>query len=382
MGRSLFIVNSRNTDAVRAQFRRFSKDFKGTGLSVEGPFSDRRLSVESIAEHVRKRMHFCKINRPAETVVSTVAPQNMRTSFRSWLEVPFILDELGLEPFPVGCAGDIPLIEPVDYKSAAAIPASLQDLNLLAVSVMRRLGVPTHYAYLHYDEGICPATLRQQVSSFSGVPFEIPLPCFVVQGDGTGIHSLQHPFKLKYPNSISGNAVEILDDDAVSAILRLRQARRLRTSLLYDAMFRDYAVVALTGHLKAMEMGHLIYEGAMLWKRHDVMKTIDTMFSLAGDQPRFTSIREIAEDRYVFDITSVDKHALDAANCLLSEGSREKLFDFLYKKPGMGVAEGAEKVLSGEPDYPSFAYYTAMIDMILFHIHPESECIELKSMQN
>lgn len=151
MKRSHFIVASEGVQTTRAQLQKFRRETKWNGLMLEGPCADQRDAVAALVEHIRGRMGQ-RGEHAVWATIATLAPQNTRSGSDSWLEMPFFLNTGDGIVSTSGCkAGEVACSDSIERRGKEVRVVNLEELTLLTIAVLRRLGVPAFYGVMHID---------------------------------------------------------------------------------------------------------------------------------------------------------------------------------------------------------------------------------------
>ena len=371
MGKSVFLMPDTGKAMAAAQMRRLKQELGRYSLSLEGPFSDRGGEVETLARCVQA------IARASESTVLAAAraslkpqnwlPEDALPLERSLLEIPFIVDgprKRGWRKYPEN-AGAVASAQAVEFQGFQARPTEPTEITMLAVSVLRMLGVECHFSISH-----CSAFQPD------GVPTTMPM-IILPAGDDFGFATLLHNqvgFFSKYPPAF----FEVLDNDALLSLIKLRDACRHARALMAD-MARHELGSDDEPALRSMHIGHMLYEGTRLWELSDAQAEAAYARKLFGldekSGPR--SYRETKGRSAVNIITDPRRHIQMASSVMLCEELRR----MMDASPSMdvtqaGFLEFTQATFRHTCCMPQFEeYVSGPMHMMNGHLHPASECV-------
>ncbi|MEW5996624.1 MAG: hypothetical protein AB1657_03450 [Candidatus Micrarchaeota archaeon] len=393
MSRSVFILASGKPAVTSAQLRRVRDEFRDQGLRLEGPYSDRKDALGEIVNNVRQRLKLSPHDELTATLL-TLAPQNLPAGFSmgeaSWLRVPFILAvRKGPDVDEKQTAGEVASSEPIRHNDSLARITDSQEITMLTVSVLRRLGIESFYAVAHlsrefFGQAIAAAGIPANVVGQSGT-FAFQEPCVLIpQGSGAKIMRFAPPGILGLDGSHPITAVEVLDGDALRSLLVLKRAASEARNLMNNVGSRSEEFVN-EGGVRAAAIGHAIHEGSRLWTPDCAHAGIDTARSIINpsESPAVESVRESAEREYVHQITCRACHTLWAATTLLCDNAKAVMLilsSMAHENAWMesGPQGLLGKVIEGLAGHRScvqrFDAYMGLARDMNGHIHPASEC--------
>jgi hypothetical protein len=301
MAASKFIINSERSKVIKVQYRKLQDDFRDAGLGVDGPYMDRRNAVAELSEEVRLRMRK-GVEHPVAATIATIGPQNVPTSDRSWLKTPFILSSKLVNER--SCAGEIATARASESDKTPCIAVDLEALSVLAVAVLRRMEIPSFLAYVHFDENNPAIRMRRAIENILGNGPGAPCtPCILAFDKNTTLFSFIPPYTMDFPAPGSVKSLEILDDEAVKALLMMRTAH-LQTMGIMRSVKESVEDFPDERRVRAMAIGHLLHAGTEAWSLKDAGRDVRNAAQLIGkDHRQFESVREIAEDELVHPIT-------------------------------------------------------------------------------
>lgn len=355
--KSVFIINKPPT--IPAQIRAFREKPGYAGLALEGPFSDQRGSLNIILDIIQDRVKRHGLS-PVLATSSTLLPKNLPGN--SPLS-PFILD---LSSVPVLSAGD--LSDKINHE----------DLVLLTVAMLRRLGITSYFAYLHFnqDDPSLSATrsLVSQVSNLdtSAVPVVLlldPEPSYICY---------PYPYPLPFSGAPLTRAIEVLSDDAIRSLVLIKSVS-LQTEQLMRTLNSPESMAALS--LSPVLMGHNLFRGITLW--HPAEARVSKSAAEVGD---LRSIRDIFEADYVHDTGCQPCHTLKAADIILDRDSQELIggllnaaVPLLAKIHGKGRKVRADfsdifDLISRHACHRVLMSYLRQADKMFEHIHDYRHC--------
>lgn len=312
----MFLVSSKKPLLQRAQFKRL-RDYAGdSALLLNGPFSDNLEMIAGLTDKVKERM--CVHGHPAGAALATLSPQNIKTAEKSWLPVPFIIDEMA-DNLSNDSAGFIACTSKTTFNGSSVIPVGLDELTLLSAAVLRRLNVPCLYSYAHTEKFCMPSILipdkNPQIISF--------FPPFVREFSGTD--------EVRY--------LEVLDDSAILSIMRLKAAGRQALILLKEFYENaDFFQNEVT--LRAIGIAHVLYQGDFDWTLKEAHKSVETAREMFGQPSKeLTSIRIVAESTISHWIKCPNCHILKAADLMLCENAKKTVETFIRKLPLADISD-------------------------------------------
>jgi hypothetical protein len=368
MARSLFLVCSDRKKVNRLQFRRLGNRLGEQSLGLSGPCADRIGAVEVIADDVRKRLKSGTDMDPVESAVSALTPWNLPSKRDSWLKVPFIIGK--------GCqaldAGSVASSEPVEFEGGSTRVTDLEELTLLALGVLRRLGVESHYSYMHFGSDDPVVKLAKQLMQ-EGVP--IISPCILVPGKDPRLVTLVPPYGMQFSQATPNSALEVLDDDALLSLLKIKCARTSSMELMEDVAERE-AEFPDEGGFRARAIGHLLYSGMSMWRPEDAARSVTEAAELLSlDKGRLQSIRQVYEMTHVNNIMSPALHGYEAAGVIICEEILDEVSNML-----MSGTIDLKQLYRDLPSHSCLERYMMYMDLaaaINSHIHPMSECDDM-----
>ncbi len=379
MGSSKFILNDRKAGSVRAQFRRLNEAFGDQGLKLEGPYEDKGEEIAKLSSEVKNRMA-TSISHPIMATVATLAPQNLPVNEASWLRRPFVLDqEMVNDCESAGMMVGNRVIRKGGREYSAV---DLDSLCVVGVSVLRTLGVPSFMAYVHYDTSHRIIQLGALLASITGArPPEKPLPAIMVLDKRSQLFTFAPPYVLEFPVPAHVASIEVLDERALSCILRARAAYIGRNELMSAA-----AAISVEGEdnkLRAAGIGHTLFQGISSWTlnelRHD--KEI-AAHVLSRDPGSVVSIRDHAESDFVHKIVCPVHHMIEASVEILCPEAKEVAAKLLG-----GLAEGSQVEVSmlaaelvAHPCFEGYREYFELATIMNEHVHPLGECSRFRDM--
>lgn len=385
MGRSVFILKSKRKAVMKAQFRKLRDEFSGTGLATEGPFGDKGNAVGNLVDDIKKRVKFGTSESAAKAAMLTLGPQNLPTIEESWLKVPFYFGR-GLH-HEIDSAGAVAVCDTVDSQKGKARVVSPEDLTLLAVSVLRRMGVRSHYAYMHIDGDSTVGMLSNMLQSL-GMASALPTPCIVINEEKPQLVTPFFPFVMEYPSRIPVGSLEVLDDNAVQALVYIKLADSMKRLLMHDiASESPYATPEMRS-IKAIHIGHSLFEGTNLWTDTDVDESVKLSNALFGKDMELESARDKMAMTLMHDIICRHCHTMEAINRFLCDGAREEISDLLEQAAAgdmHGAVDAVNQAISSVSDhecYQTFNSYMALALKMITHIHASSGCDETKKNSN
>ncbi|MEW6035909.1 MAG: hypothetical protein AB1529_04810 [Candidatus Micrarchaeota archaeon] len=377
MGRSLFVLNSGKGPALRAQFRKLRDDLAGLGPAADGPFRDSGNAVAELSEHVRVRMQKGCHLHPVGAALTTLAPQNLPLTESSWLEVPFMLSQ---NP-AIHCdsAGAVASAEPVRLKDQQVRAVDLEGITLLGAAVLRRMGTPAFYGYLHFDERSPGFVLSRALSAMSGMPLIQPFtPCLAVPNREMELYSLIPPFVFSLRDHRSITHLEVLDDAALLFVLRTKTVYLDSASLMRDVSAKAHAFTHAEARIRAISIGHAAYGCGALWTEDELERDQAAVAAMLGksgaEGPR--SVRSAYDALMLHRLSCPLHHRVMAAEALLCARAKSELGIGLREVSDMspGRFYAALSSLRGHPCLEKLNDYMGHAGTMEMHLHDISGC--------
>ena len=369
MGKSTYLITPAGPKSTNAQLRML-RDFLGHGLGLEGPFADKDGAVAEIADRVRLASGCIGLD-PLNTTRIMLAPQNKlaKGDYPSLLSVPFILSpgpERGWGEYPES-AGEVASIKPVEYEGGMARPARTTELSLLAVSVLRTLRVE---GYLSMAACTVPQ-IEERISKPGTISTGVIVPAIIwPSGRETRMFSVVPDHKGILAASTT-TTLEVLDDDAILSIVKVKNAWRHAQSLMKDIANHENEFEGERA-LRSIQIGHMIHDGMSLWGMMDAQADLVRAKGIFGPDnlDLDMSFRERVVQSLVRTMTNPEQHAMAAGIVMLPEEIKLKIRELEGSSNIFGflnsIAEHPAALLLGE-------YFRSTFTMNE-HIHPVSEC--------
>ncbi len=371
MGRSVYLIAPANARSMHAQLRRLNDQFGEQNLKLEGPFADKDGAIADIADRVRMVSRFNSIDLINATMVM-LKPQNKlpKDEQPSLLDAPFIADSLpldGWQSYPES-AGETASRGAVEYEGGWARIAEPTDLNVLAVSVLRRLKVECYFAM-----AVC--RIPDETVTRAGIQSGgIILPAIIwPSGSETRTFSI-----IPKDNDIlaasSSTSFEAMDDDAILSLITLKNAHKHAKSLMADIAKRQQAFEG-ERPLRCMEIGHMVHNAVSLWTLPEAQEDIGRAKGMLGPGKLegIESVRERIGQSLVRTITDPKTHAMAAAAVMLPEDLRLRVRGYAEGKTSMNLLKFLETV-SNHPAMSPFREYLSLSFGMNDHLHHASEC--------
>ena len=384
MSRSCFIQNSERPAALRAQFRKLKDDLRGSGLFLEGPFRDQSDAISALGGDVNSRMKFGSYGSIVGAAIATLAPQNIPYGEHSWLKVPFAVSP-GNEAAGCESAGSVADSEAMVTDMGRFRVTDLEGITLVGVAVLRRLEIPSFFAYMHFDMGNPTLQALRSLSCLIGsVPVGEPVPSILTLNPEPEFFSLLPPYALPLPAPRGVMGFEVLDDSAVKSMVQIRSAHGNSIRLMRDSAGRkaeDYYEV----FQRAMGIGHALFSGMNGWSEAEAAR--DLAFSAAILNPAsgtigMESVRSHLEKTLVQDLTIPERHSILASSVMLDKGTSSALRDAVLrarKAPRQGE-EGVRVPVQGVGNLLRLMAYMRISETMREHVHPRQECPAILSM--
>ena len=363
MGKSFFIVPTASEGAISAQVGRMRRDIC---LKPDGPFSERGEAVDRIADQVRERAKRSG-DSEVETAIISLAPQNRicDDSQRSTLDVPFILGTAphgGWQDFPES-AEAVASIRAVKFNGGGARSTGAPELTMLALSVLRRLGVECYFT-------LCTCSAQpHSTTTDTGAGFEGQIVPIITAPTDSGIElsSIASPseFFSVYPVV----ALEVLDDDAFLSYIKLQNAFWHARTLMSD--MADPGLTEAIRALRCIQIGHTLHEGMTLWTLFDAQSDLSIARNAFGERRirGMDSFRRIVGQGIVQTMTGLKEHTMAAASAMLPEKIMQKV---VAEEEASDIMRLLDTLV--HPSVQPFREYVRSIPMMSAHTHPVSGC--------
>lgn len=378
MAKSVFLLNS-GRRKMRAQLRRL-EPLRGTALKLEGPFRDDHGELSRLLDQIRAGRPRCRsAQKPLIATMLALGPQNIPFTTRSWLETPFILGE-NPEETDFSSAGDIAACRPVSAYGSMFRSLDLESITMIAVAVLRRFGVPALFAYQHIDPEQPELKLVALSCLLRGEEAVLnPIPSIVVM-DGLDILAFSPPEISDFPGGRLIKGLEVLGDDALTAVMKIKTAYLNMLQLMDDMGSRSQYFEG-EGRMRAISIGHLFYEGISAWRLKEAEQSLkDTEGIMSQGDSGLKSVRRLAEDYQLRTAVCPVHHISLAADIILDREDKELLNHLV------GAATRKEfpllsSIIGQIPDRGSFRKLYAYMEFgkqIKEHLHPAKLCKDIK----
>jgi len=373
VARSHFVFASENKPVKSVQFEKLRSILSGSSLKTEGPYSDRCDSVSSLVSQVRLRMGHSGQKSPIDATIATIRPQNRDVPDRSWLDIPFV-DGQSKDDVDYDSAGGIMHTPMTDAGSKKVRIADPESLMLLGVAVLRRLGVPSFPAYQHLDYGSPRLREIAKLAEAEGEKVKLfPISGILTLEGEPGFITFTPPHKRDFPAHAEIAALEVLDDAAMEAYMRIKMAQNLAWSLLRS--FSEPPFYPDCGESRVRYIGHTLHNGMSAWSEKDARRGIFEAASTI-DRPvnGAVSVRTMAEKNVVQTLISQIGLISMGTNALAPEPSKKRLKELVKAGLGYDVARCEELIASLEPAMERLMSFLKLAGKIKDHIHPAEGC--------
>ncbi|MBD3210397.1 hypothetical protein GF318_03375 [Candidatus Micrarchaeota archaeon] len=365
MGKSVFLKPVERKRAVAAQFRKLRDELEGQSLMLDGACSDRRGRINEITGSVKDRMKIIKNSHPVQATLATMMPSNLPSSEHSWLDIPFAVGS--------SCnaldAGGVACTERKAGELGPVRAADLQELTLLSMAVMRNLGVEAHYGFMHLDH---ESPSVRFAMSLIGDSSPLSSPCIILPESGPVIATLVPPYVISPVSQWRSSAIEVLDDRALLSLLKIKAALGGAVELMEDMGSRPPAFED-EGRLRAISIGHLLYEGITDWTLEEAghgCKSAQAVFNTS-----FQSIRAIFEKEYVHGLTCPLCHSRMAGGAIFCDELKGELGNALNH---LEVdLQQLSDTISDHACMLIYQQYMGLAAVMQEHIHPAGNCKEM-----
>jgi hypothetical protein len=372
MGKSVFLATNARGMISGIQIERLRAELGRFSLSLDGPFSDKGGAVAELARTIQAGYDSGDV---PSIVKASLLPQNSLPpdapwSERSVLDVPFIVRRLpkcGWQDYPES-AGAVAGAPAVEFNGGLARDVGAAELTILAVSVLRTLGVACHFSLAHCPISQCEALLGPGTYVVPATVPSIILPMgndlgrMSLISDHTGLFSTFEPA-----------FVEVLDNEAVLSSIRLRNAMEHAKTLMAD-LAKHEPLFPGEAELRCRQVGHMLHDAMSLWALSEAQKDSAlaiTLCRLAG----IKSYRETKGEPIIANMTDPRRHIHVASSVMLCE----ELGQMMDASPDTDAAQGVVEFMCATLRHgccmPQFnEYISRWIPMINGHLHPVSEC--------
>lgn len=373
MSRSVFVKQSQSPESLRQEIR----SRLGSGLALEGPFSDVGGSLKRIAGTLRSLVS--QNRSPLDVTMNAMIPFNLSDAALGVLDVPFVLGSSFSDGFKGDCAGAIASGEAHEFEGRKVRPVDGEELNLVAIALLRRLGIESHYSYAHFNGSTPEAQIAKRIAEDAGLDLELPSPAILLPEGNPRLIIIMPPAVLPCPSGTYPVSTEVLDDDALQSIIRLKLA-----ALSSEALMREVAEGAESypGEWirKAKDIGHMLHYGISGW---DVMEARREASSSSGDGGGvFESIRDVADGRHVRFVKDPLTQMTSAARMIFDSETQQKFFSNLDEAICKGEF-GLSELLMGIDDHGMVGKLKRYVDLAKLsndHIHPADSCKERSTL--
>jgi hypothetical protein len=384
MARSLFIQNLERPAVLRAQFRKLKDDLRDSGLLLDGPFRDQSEAVAQLSGDITSRMKWGGYGSIVGAAIATLAPQNLPSGERSWLKIPFIVTPNG----PAGIcesAGSVANIEAGMMGGKPVRAVDMEGLTLVGVAVLRKLGVPAFFSYMHFDKENPKLQALRSLSWLVGsIPAGEPVPAILAMTPEPEFLTFLPPYALSLPTHNAVTGFEVLDDNAVLSLMHMKAAYEYSLSLMRDIATRK-AESEDEGMLRIVGIGHTLHEGMSIWSERDARRDAASALALLNPKSgslRMESIRILAESRYVHNLICPVHHNLMASHVMLSDEAK-RLLSEIVQRVSHDDPEGMAGFLVSMQDIecvPKLMAYLELSGHISEHVHDRSGCAVTRNM--
>jgi hypothetical protein len=384
MARSLFIQNSERPAVLRAQFRKLKDDLRDSGTMLDGPFRDQSCAIARLSDDVGSRMKFGAYSSIAGAAIATLAPQNLPSGERSWLKIPFVVT-----PFsPPGICESAGMVADIETSLMGSTPVravDMEGLTMVGVAVLRKLGLPAFFSYMHFDvENPRLKALRSLSWLVGSIPVGEPVPTILTMSPEPEFLTFLPPYALSLPTHNAVTGFEVLDDGAVISLMNLKMAYEYSISLM-----RDAAASALEskdeGARRALSIGHVLHDGASLWTPSDAMHDLASATSFINPksgQLEMKSVRMWAESRYVHNLLCRVHHSILASEVMLSDEVKS-MFSEILRQARHDDSNGVVEIPISLRDIDcvtKLRAYLALSETIREHVHGREACPVIQRM--
>lgn len=248
-----------------------------------------------------------------------------------------------------------------------------EERTLAYIAILRMLGMRAFYAALH---------LRTAYPKI-----KVPIPAVAVASEPLWtvvIPVLRRADQEEARGLVS--AVEILDDAALQSILHILQAADKLGHLRRDMGERD-GLFRGEGILRAIDIGHLLFEGTEMWSIDGSAAGAMAAMGIAcmTGRGRIMSVREIVEMYIVQNIIDGEERVETAMAEMLNEETRQEIMWAMGRvfergdvsSQGLSLMDAlAEK----HECIRQMVVYLKAADEIPKHMHAAAECEYLRKM--
>jgi hypothetical protein len=370
MGKSVYLLPSDNAGFNREQLRKLRNGL-GSGLGLEGPFSDRGGAIAKLSEDVGSRMRF-GTEGTVDAVLATLSQMNLPGIMRpnSWLRTPFHVGGLSAGAWEdESCAGTIAGRKPVTRGGNGVRIADPYELNLLAVSLLRTLGIESYYAFFRYNMDFLGQIPREMSAFINGLKGS----CIILpQDEGPRIAILIPPFSESLAASPL-SYVEAVGADSVLSLMTIMNAKAQANSLMKD-MAGQGLELPMEGESRAIRVGHTLYEGCRLWTPEQAAsdsKAAKRAFNFRG---KMESVRRDIESDYVQPVTSHEQHLVEAISAIAGKDIIEKISRIASEDASPEHVLGMLDEFARLECVQRVNAYMQYVQLMVSHVHAPSDC--------
>lgn len=371
--------------------RKLRDELGGKSLSLEGPYADRGEAIAQIVDGVKTRVKLSPHDKVMATLL-TICPQNTPVKTESsWLREAFIFHRLRHEESTArDSAGVVASLPTIEHGGDQVRVADFEELTMIGVAVLRRLGIPSHYGILHFEPHYVNAIAQLYALLRLPLPEGAILesrPCIVLSDEKHRIAKVVPPSVIDEPIGGQVTALEVLDGDALTSILRMRHALGCTNQLILDVAKRGPEFLG-EGPLRARYVGHTLFEAMNRWTHADANADLLMALQMMGrGRGEVKSIRTEAESEYAHPVACPACHIRRAASAILCEAAKIELdavepMEGAHEMTQQVVVDLVKKLVEIVKDHTCIgrlSVYTSLMGTIIGHIHPPSECEDAKS---
>jgi hypothetical protein len=372
MGKSVFLLPSKNASFNRAQVRRLREQL-GAGLALEGPFSTNTPAFDNLVDHVHSRLKFGD-DGLRKSVLFSLMPRNVHSEGKSWLRVPFCLAQKN-PTFNDECtAGEISARKTDTHGEQKVIHADAEELTLLAVALLRAQDIPCYYAVHHHENGM----VEKIFDKITDGTIPNGLPIIIVPDSKTTILTLYPPYEYPIAESIESMYFEVLSEDALMSFLKLKKAS-MQTRKLIENFANGEREFPGEEQVRAQQIGHTLYEGKILWTPDEADSSIEVANSIFNTRRELQSLRHKAESEHESWITCQFHHSLEAVLEIAGVEAIRNLRQILERTSSIQEFMEVFQENVSQKAVQRFVEYNKIAMKILDHIHDPDQCAKSAS---
>lgn len=398
MGKSVFILPSKDKTFNREQFQQMRRKLGISQLKLEGPFSEYDGGVSKIVNHVRTVMKHPGCGDALRATFYTLMPHPKKAldpqTKNDWkdfisapsLDIPFVN---GLPTWDIERLNSGSIAQSVPFKHNGSLVRGVtpDEILILAVSVLRSLGVESYYGVTCQNTANLPVGLLDGIEVLSS-PYKLIPSVIIIPNDDLGNSSALRVLHWNVDFISKPEWIEIPDHEALLSIMKIKNARRYADELLNEVKCGNLQNV-MDRTTRAVHIGHTLFEGRSLWTKDQVMGDVaqaKKSFKHHESSKILLSVRESIEYEYAHMIycSSCHTHAaisaiIDVEKARLNFPSPIHGTDPFTMLESVGINLKSEPYFSEDSSVPVdiqliLIQYILLANMMNYHLHDKSDC--------